>query len=59
MEQAGYRLDGAALRLRDIPDLLRSTIRFALHFASSFLTDPRNRASALTFLDRMRGRSRN
>jgi hypothetical protein len=57
MEQAGYALDGAALRLRDVPDLIRTTLRFGYHFASSFLTDPRNRASALTFLNRMRGRS--
>jgi hypothetical protein len=57
MEQGGYALDGAALRVRDVPDLLQTTLRFGYHFASSFLTDPRNRASALTFLNRMRGRS--
>ena len=59
MKQAGYELDGAALRLRDVPDLIRTTLRFGYHFASSFLNDPRNRASALTFLNRMRGRSAN
>ena len=56
MSRAGYELGQGSLRLRDMPDLLLTSVRFALRQGSKALTSPRKRASAKIFLLRLLGR---
>lgn len=57
MVQLGYAPDTPSPRLRDVPDLLRTTLRSALHQLHQLCTNPVSRKSAFTFLGRLAGRS--
>lgn len=58
MQQRGYPPDTPRPRVRDLPDLLRTTVRSGLHHLRQLLTNPRSRGSALLFLGRLFGRRR-
>jgi hypothetical protein len=53
MRRAGYSLGEGHLRLQDVPDLLVTSVRFALRQGWKALTTPRNRESAKAFVRRL------
>jgi hypothetical protein len=50
MERAGYKREGASPRLRDVPDLLWTSARFAAYQTARMVRDPAARASVGSFV---------
>lgn len=57
MANLGYAADASAARLRDVPDLLKSTVRSAAYHISQLVSNPISRKSAMTFVSRLTRRT--
>ena len=54
MREAGYEVGETGFRLRDLPDLLRTTTRFTAYQTRRLLTNPKGRVQILAYLKSLR-----